>query len=126
MKRLQQLFTVANGGLVWAAARRGVTKGKVVTGEQVRIDGTLYTTRRVLYKLVHGVDPKSATVADDLTARDYRAVGLAIERVRETVDNRFDGCVDINGKTITVGTYSTRLKAQEAASIFLRSINRGL
>ena len=124
--RLQQLFTVANDHLVWAVSRGCVAKGSPVTSERVRVDGTLYTSKRIQYKLVHGVDPQSAAVADDLTVSDYRSVGLSTERTREDVANRFDSRVKINGKDITVGTYYTPEQAEEAASIFLRSIERGL
>ena len=126
VERLRQLFTVANEQLVWAVSRGRVAKGTQVSHDQVRVDGTLYTTNRVLYKLVHGEDPKSAAVADDLTARDYRSVGASYESERKTVDNRFDAPVRIKGKLIKVGTYSTQEKADEASAIFLRSIARGL
>ena len=126
VERLRQLFTVANGQLVWAVARRGVAKGKVVTGKQVQVEGRFYVTKRIHYKLVHGVDPKSAAVADDLTARDYRSVGASYESERKTVDNRFEATARIKGKLIKVGTYSTQEKADAASSIFLRSVERGI
>ena len=126
VERLQQLFTVANGQLVWAVSRGRVAKGSPVTSERVRVDGTLYTSKRIHYKLVHGEDPKSAAVADDLTARDYRSVGASYESERKTVDNRFEATARIKGKLIKVGTYSTQEKADAASVIFLRSVERGL
>ena len=127
LERLEQLFTVANGELVWAVAGRGITKGRVITSRRVRVDGKLYVPKRIIYKLTHGTDPKSAVVTDELKLREYHSVsGASVERDRSDIGNKFDARVKLNGKSITVGTYSSEEQANEACSIFLRSLERGL
>jgi hypothetical protein len=126
VERLRELLTIDNGNLVWAVARRGVAKGKAVTNERVGIDGEVYYTNRIMYKLMHGVDPESAGVSDDLTLKDYRSVGVSTERTREDSSNKFDAQVQVNSNRITVGTYSTEEQADAACSIFIRALEWGL
>jgi hypothetical protein len=127
LERLEQLFTVANGELVWAVtASNRAPKGSVVTAKQVRVDGKKYVAKRIIYKLTHGEDPQSSGVTDELKLKEYRSVGVAEDKKRHTMDNKFDARFTLNNKSITVGTYSSEAQAKAACDIFLRSLKWGL
>lgn len=113
---LRERFEVANGELINRRLKR------VVTGKQVKVGGTFYSTSRVKYAVEHGTDPGSKVVSNG-EASDYRAAsGAATERG----DGKWDARVQLGREVVTVGEYRSEAQASEAAGIFLKSLARGL
>lgn len=63
---LKQIFEYCpkTGQLFWCVSRKGVSVGRAIksmTNEgycRVRVDGTVYYLHRIIWKLVHGTEPK--------------------------------------------------------------------
>jgi hypothetical protein len=113
---LRERFEVVDGELV---NRR---LGRAVKHTQVRVAGVLHSTGRVIYAVEHGSDPSDKVISNG-EASDYRAAsGSATERG----DGKWDAFVAFGKHTVTVGEYKSEAQAIEAASIFLKSLARGL
>ncbi len=148
-ERLNELLSYdpLEGTLVWATARRGVTKGseaytvrkdngKVLT----RVDGGLFATARVVYTLVTGIDPKEATIHcingdlsdlrwDNLmletTSNAVSSAGVA-DRDRLHYDTKYRAEVRISGKLHVVGYFDTEEEAEAAKSLFIKTLKRSV
>ena len=147
-ERLNELLSYdpLEGTLVWATARRGVTKGseaytvrkdngKVLT----RVDGGLFATARVIYTLVTGIDPKEATIHcinndlsdlrwDNLmletTATPVSTSGVT-EKERLNFDTKYRAKLQVASKDILIGDFDTEEEASLAKSLFVKTLKRG-
>lgn len=120
MDRLRELFLCDGVVLTWKVRQGRAQQGDVVTGKQVRIDGILYTTSRVVYAMDNG-DPMDSMVIDGQATKYRKAYGS----VRPT-EHGVEAIVQLSSDRVTVGVYSNKQQASEACRLYLRSLEMGL
>jgi len=148
-ERLNELLSYdpLEGTLVWATARRGVTKGSEAytvrkdNGKALtRVDGGLFATARVIYTLVTGIDPKEATIHcingdlsdlswDNLMLETTSNVAMgssAEDRTRLDYDTKYRARVMVSGKAIRIGDFDTEEEAEAAKSLFIKTLKRSV
>ena len=79
-----------DGKLRWKVSRGTKAAGSAIESPQVKIAGIKYSTNRIIYRLVHGVDAGPLNVSDDgLSASRYR------DNVKVGIHERSDGSYDV-------------------------------
>ncbi len=145
-ERLNELLSYdpETGTLVWAVARGRSAKGTEAytvrkDGKlKTQVDGGLFSTTRVVYTLVTGIDPKEATIHcinGDLS--DLRWDNLMLETTSNAVsstgvtdkerlnyDTKYRARVKIGGKETVIGDFDTEEEAESAKSLFIKTLKR--
>ena len=146
-ERLNDLLSYdpETGTLVWAVARGRSAKGTEAytvrkDGKlKTQVDGGLFSTARVVYTLVTGIDPKEATIHcingdlsdlrwDNLmleTTSNVVMSSSAEDRARLGYDTKYRARVMVSGKAIRIGDFDTEEEAESAKSLFIKTLKRG-
>ena len=111
---LQAQFEAVDGVLYRKRLNRPVTH------RQVKIAGKFFLTSRVAFAVMYGQDPGPLMVRDGVATQYRNASGFVSSRA----DGQHDARVELTGETITVGEYATKRQAEEACSIYLRTLER--
>lgn len=145
-ERLNELLSYdpETGTLVWAVARGRSAKGTEAytvrkDGKlKTQVDGGLFSTTRVVYTLVTGIDPKEATIHcingdlsdlrwDNLmleTTSNVVMSSSAEDRARLGYDTKYRARVMVSGKAIRIGDFDTEEEAESAKSLFIKTLKR--
>jgi hypothetical protein len=116
LESLREQFHVEDGVLMRTKLDRPVIS------KQVRIDGVLFVSSRIVFAMTTGQDPGSLMVIDG-DATSYRnASGFVTARI----DGYFDAEVKLAGTTVNIGEYKSDAQAQEACRLYLKSLDMGL
>lgn len=144
LERLNELLSYdpETGVLAWAVSRGRVQAGTVALTvdrgrAKTRVDGTLWISGRIAYKLHTGEDPGDAVIdyvdgdATNLRWDNLRISHMAskssttaTERVRKLSDSRWESMCRINGKLYSVGTFDNEQTAEQAYALFVRTFER--
>ena len=141
-ERLNELlnYDYDTGELTWAVARGRCKAGAVACSidrskVRTRIDGKLFCSARLVWKLVTGEDAGDSTIDfvngdatdlrwDNLSIQHAAtsSEGDAMERERAIIGGKYDAqCMTSKGK-LTIGTFDTEREAVEARRIFVKAM----
>ena len=116
LERLTELFDVRDGVLYRKRLDRPVT------GEQVKVDGKVYYSDRIIYALTNGEDPADRMVRDGVATKYRKAEGFVTPRG----DGKYDARVTFGSDDVTIGEYKAEEQAGSACRLYLRSLEMGL